>query len=134
MRGISELFAVLILVGVTSITFLAMLYILPAYLKNYISISMRHSLNTTLLGVSTDGHLKRIDSQLIVFIYNHGDNPITINYRVICVSEPPYIDGEDNVYIDRNNLYVKTYNNVPIAICYLVVEEPNIIIYKVVES
>ncbi|MEM4619550.1 MAG: hypothetical protein QXE70_04420 [Ignisphaera sp.] len=134
MRGTSELFAILILTGVTTITFLASLYILPTYLKNYISIGMGHSLNTTLLGVSTDGHLKRIDSQLIVFIYNHGDNPITINYRVICTSESTYIVGEDNVYIDKNKLYVKTYNNVPIGICYLIVEEPNIIIYKVVES
>ncbi|MEM4583988.1 MAG: hypothetical protein QW611_03345 [Ignisphaera sp.] len=135
-RGISELVALLILIGVTSLVFLSILYIVPAYFRRYTSLATEYGFKIFSTGVSTDGHLKRVDSKLIVFIYNYGNHPITVSYRVTCASDRThtYIGGENNVYIGRNNLYVRIYSSTAPGVCYLVVEESNSIIYKVVES
>ncbi|MEM4854737.1 MAG: hypothetical protein QXE75_04890 [Sulfolobales archaeon] len=135
-RGVSELVAVLMLIGATSAAFLTVLYVVPAYFRSYIAASVEHSFRLTSIGISTEGHLKRIGTRLIVFIYNHGDSPLVVGYRVTCTSRgaSSYVGGEDSVYIGRNNLYVKVYDNAPPGVCYLIVEEPNLVIYKVVES
>ncbi|MEM4863158.1 MAG: hypothetical protein QW706_08290 [Candidatus Nezhaarchaeales archaeon] len=135
-KGISELVALLMLVGVTSAVFLAILYVVPAYFRSYAAMGVEYGYRLTSVGVSTNGHLKRVGSQLVVFVYNYGDRPTTVSYRVTCTSggTSTYVGGEDNVYVGRNSLYVKVYSNAPAGVCYLVVEEPNLVIYKVVES
>lgn len=136
-RGVSELVALLLLLGVATLSFLSAIYLVPAYFSSYAAMGLEASYGIKLPGIYTDSNLKRVGTNLIVFIYNHGNQVITINYRVTCMTSSGStveVGSENGVYIGRGSLFVKVYQNAPQGVCFLVVEEPGLIIYKVVES
>lgn len=126
----------LLLVGATALSFIAIMYVVPAYFSSYLAMGTDAASSVQLFGVSTDGHLKRVGSRLVVFIFNHGDSPVTVSYTVYCLQAgtSTTVGGESGVLIGRSSLFTKVYSPAPTGVCFLVVEEPNAITYKVVES
>lgn len=135
-RGVSEVVSVLLLAGVTAVAFVAIMYVVPSYFARYLSMGADVASNLALYGIFTDGHLKRVGSRLVVFVYNHGDRVVAVDYTVFCEtpSGSVTVGVERGVVIGRGSLHVKVYPNAPSRVCYLVVEEPNLVTYKVVES
>lgn len=134
-RGISEVVSVLLLLGVTALSFVVIMYVVPSYFGNYLRIGLDATLDMPLRGLSTDGHLKRVGKTLVVMVYNHGAEPVEISYTVFCkrTSDSTTVDIGKTV-VRGGSLFTKVYQDAPSGICFLVVEEPNLITYKLVES
>jgi len=147
MRGVSELVAFLVLMGAVTVVFTSALIIIPQYFQQYNRVAMQASQAVSLSGLRTEAVLVRQCStthcSLIILLYNSEADPTRVNYYVYCESSDglrsQFVGREENVVVYGGSRHVKVYQNIPKSsiadmVCYLVVEEPNLLVYKVVET
>lgn len=136
MRTISESISYLVLLGALAIAFAATLVVVPRYFSTYSNVAVQAAYSQELQGYQTSASLTRVRLPgryaLIVIIYNNGDSDIRVSYNVVCGDR--HIGGEEDRVVPSRDIYVNTFRIYTEDTCYLVVEEPGILIYKVVES
>lgn len=147
MRAVSEIISLVLLIAATSVAFLMTIVVVPRFFAAYNAVAVGASYSQMLEGYQTSASLSRVDqsgqSYLTVIIYYGGDSSTSVNYYVECVKsgsqERYFVGKEENVYIDTvNRLYTRVYKVSSSAIsgyvCYLTIEEPHLLVYRVVES
>jgi len=142
MRSISEVISMLVLVVAVTVAFVTVLVVVPKYFATYNAVAMRASYSQTLEGFQTTASLSRYKSYyLVVLIYNYGSLPVKVNYYIECVNPNNTVNRcfagrEEGISISPGGTYQRVITNSCRSdmICYLVVEEPNLLIYKVLES
>jgi len=141
-KAISEIIAFLVLLGALTVAFTATLIIIPKYFSTYNSIALQAGYSQDLQGYQTSGSLTRTRLPygyvLTVIIYNNAEREIKVNYIIVCRDKT--IGGEKNILIPPRSIYRKVFpyyssgETEESDICYLVVEEPGLLVYKVLES
>jgi len=142
MRGISEIVSMMVLLVAVAVAFITVLVVVPKYFATYNAVAMKASFSQTLEGFQTASSLSRYKSQyLVVLIYNYGSTPIRVNYYVECINPNNtaircFAGKKEGVLISPSSTYQMVLSNSCRSdmVCYLVVEEPNLLIYKVLES
>ena len=145
MRAVSELVALLVLVGATAVALASALIIVPQYFQQYNRVALQASQAVSLSGYRTESVLVRHCSashcSLIVLVYNTEANPTRVSYHIYCEASDGrgkhFVGKEEGVVIQGGGRYAKAYQNIPRsaidgAACYLIVEEPNLLTYKTV--
>lgn len=142
MRSISEAVAYLVLLGALAVASAIALTIVPRFFQAYshVAAEVAHSLH--LPGYATAASLTRVElpgsdyTALTVIIYNGGSTPVKVSYTITCNGR--YIGGERDITIPAHKVYHKVYKvrgeTVEGKTCHLTVEEPNLLVYRVVES
>lgn len=145
-RSVSEIISYLVLFVATVIAFSVVLVVVPRFFSVYSAVALKASYSQSLEGYQTSASLSRADrpgqTYITVIIYNGGVDPVRVNYYVECVrsdtSAKYFVGKEENVLITADSTYYRVYTvssgAVSGYICYLTVEEPNLLLYKVVES
>lgn len=138
MRGISEIVSMLVLLGATMVAFIGTLVVVPQYFQRYDEIAMQASYSQELPGYQTTASLaKASGAYLIPIIYNNGDKSVKISFYIYCENSTKHIIvvKQSNVLIPPHRLYTKVFHaDAKGMVCYLVVEEPHLLIYKVSET
>ncbi|MEM2195963.1 MAG: hypothetical protein QW290_02640 [Sulfolobales archaeon] len=140
-RGVSELVALLILLGALTAVFVSLTSILPRYLQSYWRMSVEAGFSEGIGSLETDAFLTRVpcygNTCFILSIFNNADTPTTVKYWVVC-SSIVITKNEDGIKVMPGDAHVKVIQvstaSVSDSVCYLVVEEGNSLIYKVLES
>jgi len=144
-RAASEVVSLLVLLAAVTASFVAILVLVPRYFATYNRVAVEASQSQLLEGYQTTASLSRYKGgqYLSLMIYNAGDKMIKVNYYVECVdpksaSQRYFVGKEEGIFISPGYTYQKVYSvsstNINNKVCYLVVEEPNLLIYKVLES
>lgn len=145
MRVISETISFLILLGVLTVAFISTLVVVPKYFLLYNEVAEQASSSIHLQGYSTSATLTRCETgssyTLYVLIHNSGEKPVRVNYVVVCEDDEitVRVGEKEGIILQPGEVYgdvirVENKELIESKLCFLIVEEPNILIYKVLES
>ena len=141
-RGVSEVISVLALIGALTFVLAALLIIMPRAFSVYSDMATAVALTSDIPGYQTAASLSRIgyggSTVFVIIIHNYGQTPVTVTYSIYCetVYQSLVRVGGQSMTIPPGSTRVgvhPTYSSV-VKPCYAVVEEPNLLMYKVVES
>jgi len=143
MKAVSEVIAMLVLLVAIVVAFVASMIVIPEYFGAYNRVAKQASQSQILEGSQTSASISRHRGGYItIVIYNSGDGAVRVNYYVECVNyttKATYFVGKgENIVISPGSTYQRVYrvseSDIANKVCYLTVEEPNLLIYKVLES
>lgn len=134
-RFVSDAVAVIVLIAAVVASFAVAGVVAPRYLSQYAGIGMQVGAELRSSGIQTEAQLVRAGDRLVVLLYNFGEAPVAVSYYVLCNSTDGYFlvsSGSATVRPGEvRSLVVRGTGSPP---CYLLVEESNVVTYKVLES
>jgi hypothetical protein len=134
----------MVLVAALTVAFASVLVVVPRYFETYNRMAMQASYSQELQGFLTSASLSRYSAGngyvITIVIYNNGDDPVTVSYSITCEgpSGSYFVGKRDNVVIsphsEHHQVFIVSKSAISGMVCYATVEEPNLLIYKVLES